>query len=71
MRLSVSGDSDPGNLTAIIDAAGSQGLPPGSLRKEHVEIDHFPLTIEKPARATGSDDLPRLIDGKSRTFLAL
>ena len=71
MRLSVNGDSDSGNLAAVIDAAGSQGPPPGSLRKDCVEVEHFPQAIEKPARATGADDLPCFVDGKSRTLLIL
>jgi len=71
MRLSVSGNSDPGNLAAVIDAAGSQAFPSGSLRWECDEIDHFSLVIEKAARATGPDDLAYFIDGKGCTLLTL
>ena len=71
VRLSVTGDSNSGDLAAIIDAAGGQGLPPGSLRNKRIEVDYFPLAIEKAARATSPDDLPSPVDGKSRALLAL
>lgn len=57
MLRPVTSNTDPGNLVAIIDTTGTNGLPLCPLGQHGSKVLHGPITIEKPLRSALSNNV--------------